>query len=147
MSLCLTCGMCCDGTLFNVAAVTPEEAARLEGRVNLTENRLRIRQPCPALNGDNTCAVYAERPHACRHFRCTVLQRLDRGELSEREAHDAIAEVLERRRVVAELVSAPRPQLAQGLAEERVRAGTASEELQDALAKLQRGLLILQLEL
>lgn len=147
MSLCLSCGMCCDGTLFNVAAVTLEEAARLEGRVNLSENRLRIRQPCPALQRDNGCAVYTERPHACRHFRCTVLQQLERGQLSEAEAHESIAEVLARRRALAQLVHAERPQLAVTLAERQVTEGSATDELKDALGKLQRALLILQLEL
>lgn len=147
MSLCLSCGMCCDGTLFNVAAVTLEEADRLEGRVNLTENRLRIRQPCPALMSNNGCAVYTERPHACRHFRCTVLQQLERGQLTDAEAHESIAEVLERRRTLAALVEAPRPQLAVQLAEKQVEEGRASDEVKDALGKLQRALLILQLEL
>src|SRR3989338_6467788 len=99
MSLCLTCGMCCDGTMFQVVAVTPEEAARLEGQVELTADRSKLVQGCRALSGCK-CGVYEQRPAVCRTFKCLVLASLEEGNLSQAEAQEAIADVLSRRTLV-----------------------------------------------
>lgn len=84
-SLCLSCGLCCDGTLFDHAPVTAEEAERLRGtRVILgtdSEKKPVLRQPCGALNG-KCCTVYDSRPKTCRSFRCLVLRAVEDGSLS-----------------------------------------------------------------
>ncbi len=145
MSLCLKCGLCCDGTMFQVVAVTPEEAARLEGKVELTADRTRLVQGCRALEGCR-CGVYLERPQVCRTFKCLVLASLDDGKVTELQAHDAIDEVLARRTLVAELLGVEDVHRAVALAREQAGAGTASEEVSDALRRLRQALLIMQLQ-
>ena len=145
MSLCLKCGLCCDGTMFQVANVTPEEADRLEGKVELTADRTQLVQGCRALDGCR-CGVYLERPAVCRTFKCLALASLEAGKLSEAEAHEAIDEVQGRRKRVAELLGVDDVHHAVGLAREQVGAGTASQEVSDALRRLRQALLIMQLQ-
>lgn len=145
MSLCLTCGMCCDGTMFQVVAVTPEEAARLESQVELSADRSKLVQGCRALCGCK-CGVYEQRPAVCRAFKCLVLASLEEGKLSEAEAHEAIADVLSRRTLVAELLGEKDEHRALELARAQTAAGTASEEVSVALRRLQQALLFLQLQ-
>jgi hypothetical protein len=144
MSLCLSCGLCCDGTMFREVPVTPEEARTLGARARFDRTRTRMRQPCRALEACR-CQVYDERPAKCRAFSCLVLQALERGEVSAAEAHEAIADVLARRARVAALLG-----LAQvpGLAAERARAlvssGRASAEVTAASERLERALLLMK---
>ena len=145
MSLCLKCGLCCDGTMFQVVAVTPEEAARLEGKVDLTADRTKLVQGCRALEGCK-CGVYLERPAVCRAFKCLALSSLDEGKITEAQAHEAIDEVLSRRTAVAELLGVEDVHRAVELARKQVGAGTASEEVSDALRRLRQALLIMQLQ-
>lgn len=145
MSLCLTCGMCCDGTMFQVVAVTPEEAARLEGQVELTADRSKLVQGCRALSGCK-CGVYEQRPAVCRAFKCLVLASLEEGKLSQAEAQEAIADVLSRRTLVAQLLGEQDEHKALELARDQTAAGTASEEVSVALRRLRQALLFLQLQ-
>lgn len=64
-TLCLQCGLCCNGVLF--ADVRPEPGDRSP----LFAGRSRVNQPCPVFNaGDCTCAIYAERPARCLKYEC-----------------------------------------------------------------------------
>ena len=94
--LCLSCGLCCDGSLFwavPVAEGTPPPAPLdAEGY---------LRQPCPCFNG--ACTVYADRPAGCRDFTCHVLDAVTSGE------HDrdwALARILAMRQTLAALDAA-----------------------------------------
>jgi Fe-S-cluster containining protein len=77
-TLCLQCGLCCNGVLF--ADVRPEPGDRsplfkLHGS--------RVAQPCPAFNsGDCTCAIYSGRPSRCRKFECRQLLGVRAGGIS-----------------------------------------------------------------
>jgi uncharacterized protein len=78
-NLCLACGLCCDGTLFdNVQLGLGEDAKKLKKLglpVAVTRGRTVVtyfRQPCAALCADRSCRVYADRPGQCRAFECGV---------------------------------------------------------------------------
>ena len=78
-TLCRSCGLCCDGSLFGRVTLEPDEVA------GARKNRLRViprgtafEQPCSALEGsepDRTCAIYEERPRACHAFTCRLYDR------------------------------------------------------------------------
>jgi hypothetical protein len=87
--LCLACGLCCDGTLFdNVRLGAGDDAKGLKARglpVAVTRGRTAItyfRQPCAALCADRTCRVYADRPGQCRAFECGVFKDAEAGRLA-----------------------------------------------------------------
>jgi Fe-S-cluster containining protein len=95
-TLCLQCGMCCNGVLF--ADVRPESG---DTSPLFKQHGKRVAQPCPAFNsGDCTCAIYSERPARCRKFECGQLLRVRSGKITTeaalkkiRAAHKLVANV------------------------------------------------------
>jgi Fe-S-cluster containining protein len=80
-TLCLTCGLCCNGVLF--ADVRPQPGDRSP----LFAGRRRVSQPCPAFQaGDCTCAIYSARPDRCRQFECRQLLAVRAGETTVPQA-------------------------------------------------------------
>lgn len=84
--LCLACGMCCDGTLFDGVQLEPgDDAKRLrELGLPVTFGRGRkpvgrFPQPCAALGADCVCRIYAERPRQCRTFECKLFREVRAG--------------------------------------------------------------------
>lgn len=88
-SLCRTCALCCDGTLFAYVTVSAAEAEALRARdVALAERKdgtFRLPQPCRALER-RSCTVYAERPAPCRSYACLLAKALEERELGLDEA-------------------------------------------------------------
>lgn len=87
--LCLACGLCCDGTLFDNVRLGPgDDAKRLKALgLPVTTTRTRppvtlLRQPCAALCADRTCRAYADRPGQCRAFECGVFQDATAGRMT-----------------------------------------------------------------
>jgi len=80
-SLCLECGLCCNGVIFADVQLQPEDdAARLQllglrfspKPVSTMANR-KFLQPCSAFDGCR-CQIYSERPKYCREFECLLLK-------------------------------------------------------------------------
>jgi len=87
-TLCLACGLCCDGTLFGRVRVDAAEAAhaRRHGLVVLDQDDgSRLVQPCAALEG-TCCRIYADRPDTCRRYHCDLAAALAGDELDLDEA-------------------------------------------------------------
>lgn len=95
-SLCLSCGLCCDGSLF--WAVPVEESEDVPAPLDADG---RLRQPCACFDG--ACTIYPDRPAACRTFDCRVLQIVQAGHRDDAWAHQQIAGM---RRVLAALDAA-----------------------------------------
>jgi Fe-S-cluster containining protein len=93
-TLCLACGMCCDGTLFSFVALSAAEATTLKAAgvdVRDEAGRPRLPQRCSALDGCK-CTVYEQRPFVCRRFDCLLVRSLDEKELPLDEALGIVAE-------------------------------------------------------
>jgi len=89
-SLCVQCGLCCDGAIFERARVFPEDdLARLaaDGFILLTTAvSSGFALPCHHQQG-RICGVYQRwRPQICHTFRCALLRRFEAGELAWAEA-------------------------------------------------------------
>jgi uncharacterized protein len=87
--LCLSCGLCCDGTLFDLVKLEATDDARKVKALGLpvTVSRgkvpvARFPQPCAALCADRTCRLYADRPWQCRVFECGVFKDAKAGRIS-----------------------------------------------------------------
>lgn len=112
--LCLSCGLCCDGALYDfVKLEQSDDAQRLKqlglsvkvsrGRIPVT----RFPQPCAALCQDRTCRIYRERPQQCQEFECGVLKEAKAGQITYatglREVKKARRRADEVRRLLREL--------------------------------------------
>lgn len=67
--LCLSCGLCCDGSLFQLVKLQPGES---DPRLRLVPEHEAFAQPCSCFAA-GACAIYEQRPAACRDFRCRLL--------------------------------------------------------------------------
>jgi hypothetical protein len=99
--LCRSCGLCCDGSLFGRVDLEPEEVgAARKARLRVVPSATAFEQPCAALSGvdpvprpksrarERRCAVYDDRPRACRRFLCRLHERhrVEGGPLEDRLA-------------------------------------------------------------
>jgi Fe-S-cluster containining protein len=86
--LCLACGLCCDGTLFDNVRLEPDDDAGQLKALGLPVALSRARpaaahfpQPCAALCADRSCRVYPHRPKQCRTYECMVFKETQAGRL------------------------------------------------------------------
>jgi Fe-S-cluster containining protein len=98
-TLCVGCGLCCDGTLFaDVELAGRAEIIRLEVLGLEVEDdgstRALLPQPCAALRG-RRCRIYPHRPKCCRTFECQLLQEVRSGVVEVERAKERIAVTLE----------------------------------------------------
>jgi hypothetical protein len=87
--LCRACGLCCDGTLFDLVKLEASDDARkvksLGLPVTVSRGKIpvaRFPQPCVALCEDRTCRLYADRPWQCRVFECGVFKDAKAGRIT-----------------------------------------------------------------
>ena len=92
--LCVSCGICCDGALFDQGPVYPDEEARARrlgfSIVERDDGRRYFLIPCGNLCG-SVCQVYDMRLTTCRTYKCTTLQAAEAGEIARSEADRRVA--------------------------------------------------------
>ena len=112
--LCTACGLCCDGTLFDLVKLEPgDDAKKLKALglpVKVTRGKTPITlfpQPCAALCKDLTCRLYADRPWQCRTFECGVFKDAKVGRITPASALQQVKQARRRaekaRRLLREL--------------------------------------------
>lgn len=104
--LCLACGMCCDGTLYDQAKVHLDEVARTEQagfKVKQVDQRRSIFLfPCHHLD-DKCCTAYDSwRPKVCSSFLCELQKQTAAGKCTEADAMSLIANALSCRAQIME---------------------------------------------
>ncbi len=104
-SLCLSCGMCCDGTIFDTVPIKSEDfLPPLESAGIKIEKRKKeffFNQPCTAFR-QNCCQIYADRPTNCREYRCKLLRKYERGEISQTDALQQISRARKLKKMLEE---------------------------------------------
>ena len=94
-TLCLHCGLCCDGTLFRFLSITQPERERLvQLGIGVGQRRGKdvMWLPCGKLDGKR-CTVYEQRPGGCARFVCALARRYSAKELSLEEAMARVDEM------------------------------------------------------
>jgi uncharacterized protein len=93
-SICIGCGLCCDGTLHGRATVRPEDEATVTAvglEIGEEGGKRFFRQPCPHFSC-GSCSIYDRRPAVCRSYRCALLKNVESGIIGRVEASAKIAE-------------------------------------------------------
>lgn len=94
--LCLDCGLCCNGVLFDLVMLQPGDHAKaLSARGLKIKKGDRFNQPCTALCGV-LCGIYPHRPARCRLFVCRQIQLVTAGESTLGAAGERIREAKEK---------------------------------------------------
>lgn len=105
-SVCVGCGLCCDGTVVSYLAVRDESdlgapLRALGVEIIAAAEPPVFELPCPAVC-DGVCTIHAlHRPSACTQFECKVSQSILDGELPVAEARGRIAKAFELREGVS----------------------------------------------
>jgi uncharacterized protein len=98
-SLCLDCGLCCDGTMHSTVALEhgDDRSVLLRSGFHLLlfEEEARFEQPCRAF--DTKCTIYDDRPSLCRSYRCALLRKVDTGESTDSDARELVSAAIELR--------------------------------------------------
>ena len=96
-SLCLTCGLCCDGTLFSSVRLKQDDKVAPLKAVDIkfisNEDSNEFKQPCAA-HKNCTCTVYRDRPQECRAYKCELLKRFERNDISYKFALEIINKMI-----------------------------------------------------
>jgi hypothetical protein len=92
--LCLACGFCCNGTLFDKATLEEEEKENLPEQIREnwfhTEKGNFFRLPCPLFN--EKCTIYfGSKSQICSGFRCRLLTDMEMQRLTREDALKIIA--------------------------------------------------------
>ncbi len=92
-TLCLDCGLCCDGTLFRHVVISEAERTELVTLgigVGVKRREPVMWLPCGKLDG-KCCTIYEQRPGGCRRFVCALGQRLVAKEVTLDDARAQVA--------------------------------------------------------
>ena len=89
-TLCLACGLCCDGTLLNHAGLESWRGRELKKEGFRVFWRHEARQwafwlPC-SHHRDGRCARFEDRPPICGIYRCKLLKRVESADTSVKKA-------------------------------------------------------------
>ena len=92
-NICLSCGLCCDGSLIGFVQLEKEEVASVSQfmEVNVTNGNGIFLQPCKKYC--DGCTIYANRPNQCASFNCDLLKSIEQKELEFNSAIEIIQEV------------------------------------------------------
>ncbi|MGV3510600.1 MAG: YkgJ family cysteine cluster protein [Novosphingobium sp.] len=96
--LCLACGMCCDGTVYNVGRLDAAEVAQAAATgfraLNAGPGTHAFAFPCSHLDG-KACSIYRQwRPTVCSTYFCSLQVKVAAGEIAEEQALSTIAATL-----------------------------------------------------
>jgi Fe-S-cluster containining protein len=93
--LCVSCSLCCNGSLFSRVPVTEDEKVRMGGGPNFFKKGgdYRMKLGCSRLGYDGGCQSYDIRPETCRSYKCRLLKRVEAEEVSEFDAVELVAEI------------------------------------------------------
>lgn len=92
--ICVDCGFCCDGTIFECASLKPGERGNIPVKMVTgtvpEKGEEYFHLPCPYFN--KKCTIYdLKRAEVCGTFRCQLLKKFAAGELSPDQAINVIS--------------------------------------------------------
>lgn len=100
-NICLSCGLCCDGSLVGFVDVNNEELPALKELMEIDEEQSHgfFLLPCDNL-GCNGCTIYSDRPKQCRSFNCGLLNAVTNKDVAFDSAKTTIKEVKAKKEVI-----------------------------------------------
>ena len=105
-NICLSCGLCCDGTLIGFVELEEKEVPAIREIMEIEEenNENIFLQPCDKYC--NGCSIYEDRPANCIKFKCGLLKKFEKKEVAFDSALNAIELVKEKRDAIEEQIIA-----------------------------------------
>ncbi|MBL4668634.1 MAG: YkgJ family cysteine cluster protein [Flavobacteriales bacterium] len=104
-NICLSCGLCCDGTLIGFVQVERKEIPMLKGLLNIEEDSTGdgvFLHPCN--NYCDGCTIYSKRPKQCAKFNCGLVTSLEQKELDFNSAIEIINTVKQKKIAIEKML-------------------------------------------
>jgi hypothetical protein len=104
-NICLSCGICCDGTLIGFVELEKAEIPAIKKLMDIEEGNGKgfILEPCKSFC--NGCTIYAQRPKNCGDFNCGLLISVEQKEIAFNTAVETITDVKERKRAIEKKIA------------------------------------------
>lgn len=104
-NLCLSCGLCCDGTVLGFVQLGREELPAFRELMDIenTKGEGFFLQPCKKYC--DGCKIYTNRPKQCASFQCGLLKSLEHKELDLESAIEIAHEVKQRKLAIERKIS------------------------------------------
>ncbi len=85
--LCTSCGLCCDGSLYERARINKDESLITDYSFAIEQNDYQwFRLPCSYLS-EKCCTIYEERPFkVCEAFKCKLIKAYQAEKITFEEA-------------------------------------------------------------
>ena len=104
--ICISCGICCDGTLFGKAVLQQGEKGSLPEKIEenyfKTDKHEFFKLPCQYFDGK--CTIYNKKKAVvCSAYKCKLLLRFSNGKIQKEEALKIIQNVKSYKKEIEEL--------------------------------------------
>lgn len=105
-NICLSCGLCCDGTLIGFVQLDAEELPAVKEfmDIEVVQGNGVFLHPCDKYC--DGCTVYAKRPRQCASFQCGLLKSVEQQELDFNAAVETVQEVKQRKQAIESKIAA-----------------------------------------
>jgi len=106
LNICLSCGICCDGTLIGFVQIDPEEMPVVKKFMDIEDEKGNgfFLQPCNKFC--DGCTIYPNRPKQCASFECGLLKSVDQKELEFDSAVEMVKVVKQKKVAIEEKLAA-----------------------------------------
>lgn len=96
-NICLSCGLCCDGTLIGFVHLDGDEIPAVKEVMDIEEadGQGFFLHPCKKYC--DGCTIYAQRPKQCGKFKCGLLNSVEQKELAFDSAVETIGMVKQKK--------------------------------------------------
>jgi len=103
-NICLSCGLCCDGTLIGFVQLENEEKPALREIMDIEEENGNgfFLQPCKSYC--DGCTIYSNRPQQCASFKCGFLNSFEQKEFGFDSALETVESVKQKKREIEKKV-------------------------------------------
>lgn len=101
-NICLSCGICCDGTLIGFVQLDQKEIPEIRAIMDIEEENGQGLFLHPCKKYCDGCMVYSRRPKQCASFECGLLKSVEKRELAFNSAVEIINVVKQKKIVIEE---------------------------------------------
>lgn len=128
-NICIQCGLCCNGTLFNWANIEPNEVIDELFPTEIIKIDKREKSvfslPCQFLN-NCVCTIYTsespKRPLICAKFKCKLLQKYEENQITYSESITLIKKTKELAQKNDDLINVTFPELKELSTSKKIKA-------------------------
>lgn len=105
-NLCLSCGLCCDGTLIGFVQLDSDEIPAVKEVMDIEEANGQGFFLHPCNKYCDGCTIYSKRPKQCALFKCGLLKSVEQKELDFDSAIETISVVKQKKDAIEQKLAA-----------------------------------------